>query len=80
MKLDRSTSPVALQRLRAVLTLRDQSVVALARRLSVSDCHLRAVMLGQRRPSSRLYAALVTELGPHAWAFVSGAANVLLAS
>ena len=62
------------------MTLRDQSVVALARRLSVSDCHLRAVMLGERRPSTRLYVALVRELGPRAWAFVSGAADVLLVS
>ncbi|HEX2573697.1 MAG TPA: hypothetical protein VH877_29370 [Polyangia bacterium] len=79
MTFDRSASPVAVRRLRAVLALRDQSIIGLARRLAVSDCHLRAVVLGARQPSSRLRDALVAELGEGPWAFVCGAVDVLSA-
>ncbi len=77
--LDRRTSTVALRRLRAVLCLRGETILGLARRLSVSDAHLRAVMLGERCASARLREALVAELGRRAWAFVRGSVNVLSA-
>ena len=49
----------------------------MARRCLVSDPHLRAVILGDRRPSQRLVAAIQAELGEAAWAFVTGQVDVL---
>jgi transcriptional regulator with XRE-family HTH domain len=77
---DRCGSPASLRRLRAVLALRDLSIVEFAETLGISDSHLRLVVLRERKPSPRLLRALVEALGAQAWTFVCGAEDVLRAT
>jgi len=66
-----------LCRLAAVLAARGLTRSTFAARCSVSDPHLRCVILGERRPSERLADRIKAELGADAWAFVRGESDTL---
>lgn len=73
----RTVSSETLQRFYAVLALRGLTLAAMARRCQVSNAHLRAVIMGERKPSDRLAATVQADLGPQAWAFIQGQCDVL---
>jgi transcriptional regulator with XRE-family HTH domain len=74
---NRRPSPATLRRLSAVLALRGTTVSQLATKLGISDSHLRAVVIGERRGSERLLTALQDDLGSADWQFVRGLVDVV---
>lgn len=69
--------PSSLERLRALLLLRGQTLEDLGRSLEVSAQHLRSIALGRRRASKELTEKLLAEIGVAGWKFVSGESDVL---
>ncbi len=72
-----TNNPAPLKRFYATLALKGLHLAEMARRCGVSNAHLRAVILGERRPSERLALTLQAEVGQQGWAFVSGQVDVL---
>ena len=75
--IDGKASPAILRRLTAVLALHGLSVRAFATGIGISDAHLRAVLLGERKPSERVAQAIREHLGAAGWQFVRGQVDVL---
>jgi len=73
----RTLEPAGLRRFRAAAIVRGLTVADVAHRCAVSDSHLRAVALGERKPSGRLVDAIKRELGGAGWAFWRGQRDTL---
>lgn len=70
-----NTAP--LRRLRAVLALRETTLVAIAKRVGCTPSHLRFVLIGARAPSAPLRSKLERELRDDEWQFVRSETDVL---
>lgn len=70
---DRSIGTARLRHFRAMLALRGRSLSQTARACGVAPPHLRLVVLGERRASSKLVEGLRRELGDDALIFVDSA-------
>ena len=75
---NRSPQPtINLRRLRAALDLRGITFGALAREARVCSRHLRFVVLGERRTTSKVMTVIRAALGEAGWAFATGQTDLL---
>jgi hypothetical protein len=74
---DEKIRNVCFRRLRAVLALRETTLLETAKRVGCTPSHLRFVLIGARLPSAALRSKLERELRAADWAFARGQVDML---